>query len=576
MSLISALNSTTASLRTIEAQMTVTSNNVTNADKAGYTTKTYQSSYITANGTTTPSGGVTVGSISKTLYASAIKEYSASSYYSVISEYLDYYSTASGTTDGGTSISAKVDSLTSALETLAASPDDTSAQTGLVTAASDLALTLNSLSSTLQSYRDQADSEISSTVDSINEALNTLNTLNEKITSMTAQGQSTADLEDQRMQTLLELSEMMEVNYYFTSNNELRIYTSAGQPLLDSSAHTLSFVETSTVNSATVYPDSLSGVYVNGVDITSTLGSGTLGGLIAVRDTYLVEEQQKLDELASVLADTLNTISNSGTAYPARNSLTAETAVSDTAAALSASGVVRIAVVDSSGTVQSYQDLDLSSYATYDDLAAAIDGIDGLSASFDAEGALVITADSASNGIAINQMTSSIGGEGFSSYFGLNNIFSGSDAGAISISDYLSSSSGGLPVSTLSSSSALAVGDRGISSADGTVATALSEAMDTAQNFSSAGNFSAQKKTLSTYAAQIVSNVAQRASSAESESEVASSVYSQAKSLLDNSQGVNLDEQTILLTTLENQYQSTATLLQTIQSMFDALIDAVS
>lgn len=576
MSLISALNSTTASLRTIEAQMTVTSNNVTNADKAGYTTKTYQSSYITVNGTTTPSGGVTVGSLSKTLYASAIKEYSASSYYSVISEYLDYYSTASGTTDGSTSISAKVDSLASALETLAASPDDSSAQTGLVTAASDLALTLNSLSSTLQSYRDQADSEISGTVDSINEALNTLNILNEKITSMAAQGQSTADLEDQRMQTLLDLSEMMEVNYYFTSSNELRIYTSAGQPLLDSTAHTLSFIETSSVNSATTYPSTLSGVYVNGVDITSSLGSGTLGGLIAVRDTYLVEEQQKLDELASVLADTLNTISNSGTAYPARSSLTAETTVADTSAALSATGTVRIAVVDSSGMVQSYQDLDLSSYATYADLAAAIDGIDGLSASFDANGALVIAADSTSNGVAINQMTSSIGGQGFSSYFGLNNILSGSDASAISISDYLSSSTGALPVSTLSSSATLAVGDRGISSADGTVATALSEAMDTAQNFSSAGNFSAQKKTLSTYAAQIVSNVAQRASSAESESEVASSVYSQAKSLLDNSQGVNLDEQTILLTTLENQYQSTATLLQTIQAMFDALIDAVS
>src|SRR5207237_7719160 len=78
--------------------------------------------------------------------------------------------------------------------------------------------------------------------------------------------------------------------------------------------------------------------------------------------------------------------------------------------ALAASGTVRIAVADQSGNLVSYKDLDLSSYATVGDLVTALNGISGVSASLDSSGYLSISATSSSNGIAINDMTSSVGG----------------------------------------------------------------------------------------------------------------------------------------------------------------------
>ena len=76
---------------------------------------------------------------------------------------------------------------------------------------------------------------------------------------------------------------------------------------------------------------------------------------------------------------------------------------------MSATGTVRIAVVGQSGNLVSYQDLDLSQYTTVGDLVNAINGISGLSASIDASGHLSIAATTAGDGVAINEMTSSVG-----------------------------------------------------------------------------------------------------------------------------------------------------------------------
>src|SRR5699024_11847713 len=58
-----------------------------------------------------------------------------------------------------------------------------------------------------------------------------------------------------------------------------------------------------------------------------------------------------------------------------------------------------------------------------------------LSASVDANGHLTISASGSGNGIAINEMTSSVGSsaEGFSDYFGLNDLITGTSASNIAV-----------------------------------------------------------------------------------------------------------------------------------------------
>ncbi|MGH1559717.1 hypothetical protein ACRAWD_22595 [Caulobacter segnis] len=72
----------------------------------------------------------------------------------------------------------------------------------------------------------------------------------------------------------------------------------------------------------------------------------------------------------------------------------------------------------------STQDLDLSAYATVNDLIAGLNAISGVSASI-TDGKLVIAASDSSNGVALGDIDASVGGQGFSDYFGFNDIFSG-------------------------------------------------------------------------------------------------------------------------------------------------------
>lgn len=571
MSLISALNTTFSGIKATESKMSTVSSNVANADEAGYTTKNYESSYITAGGVTTPSGGLVVGSISKELSASAFADSSESAYYDIISTYLDQYSTAMGSTDDTSSLSGNIDSLQSAIDTLATDSSDSSQKANVVSAAATLADTLNSLSATLQDERQQANEDISTSVDTINTALTNIQSLNDQITALQAQGQSTADLEDQRMVQLGNLSSQMDVTYFFTAGNQLKVYTTTGQPLVDSTAHALGYDASSGSSSSTVY----SALTLNGQDVTASISGGTLGGLIQLRDALLPQEQAKLDEFASTLSTTVNDALNSGASYPARSSMVGDLGGLDAATALSGSGTVRVASLDSSGLVTGYSDLDLSSMTSMSDLVTALNSISGMTADINAEGQLEISSTSG-GGIAINEMDSDINGQGFSSYFGLNNLFSNGDTAAgIKVSSYLTANSDALSAGTLSASSTLAVGDRGVASGDATTASALSGALSGKAGFSAAGNFSSQTATFSAYAGKIVSSAATQASDYADKSSLAATSYSQTKSLLDNAQGVNLDEQTVRLTALQTQYQSSATLVSTIKNMFDALINAV-
>ena len=86
MSLISSLHTSFMGLRNTEAQISVTSSNITNADKTGYTKKVYESDYTTTSTGTAPAGGIVVTANYDTyLYETMVEDVSDSSYYDVLS-----------------------------------------------------------------------------------------------------------------------------------------------------------------------------------------------------------------------------------------------------------------------------------------------------------------------------------------------------------------------------------------------------------------------------------------------------------------------------------------------------------
>jgi flagellar hook-associated protein 1 len=304
--------------------------------------------------------------------------------------------------------------------------------------------------------------------------------------------------------------------------------------------------------------------------------SGDIGALISLRDTVLPAAQDQLDQLANELADSVNAVNNQGSSLPPPSTLTGTTAVT-ASTALSATGTVRIAVTDRSGNLASYGDLDLSSYATVGDLVSAINGISGLSASIDSSGHVAISSTGSSNGVSINEMTSSVGssGQGLSDWLGLNDLVTATGASDFAVRSDILSNSGLLAVATLDSSSALATGSQVLSAGSTTVVHNLYAALTGSTSFSAVGGLGSSTGSFADYAASIISNVASKAAAASSDYTAKETTQSTFASAMSSQSGVNLDEETARISTLQAQYSAASQLIQAINQMFTSLMAAV-
>lgn len=575
-------------LSATSVQISVTSSNISNADTTGYTRKAANQSSSVTNGVGT---GVTVTGITSTvdklLLKSLISATSDLGAADTTNTYLTslekLYGSTSSTDDSstGTSLANSIASLESALSSLASTPSSASLQSNVVSALDDVASQLRETSSGIQKLRSDADKEIASSIGDVNTDLQQIADLNAQIKQTAAAGQSTADLEDQRNTALQDLASKMNISYFTASNGDLQIYTTSGQTLVDSSAHTISYTAAANVTASTTYTagsssSGFSAITVNGVDITSQISGGDIGSLITLRDKTLPAAQLQLDQLAQQLSSAMNSVSNSASSVPAATSLTGTTAVTSSTA-LSATGTVRLAVTDRSGNLVSYGDLDLSSYSTVGDLVTAINGISGLSASVDSDGHLSVTATGASNGVAINEMTSAVGSasEGFSEYFGLNDLVTGTSAADIAVNSKILSGTSELQLATLDSSSSLTVGSTVLSSGSASVVNAFYDGLTDSRTFASTGGLAATTGSLADYASAIVADVASKASQASTSYTAKETTQSTYASSLSSQSGVNLDEESANLSTLQNKYSAASALIQAINSMYSALLTAV-
>lgn len=575
-------------LAATQVRLSVASSNISNADTTGYTEKTATQQASVTGGVGT---GVTVtgisGAVDKLLLKSLIGATSDLGSADTANSYLTqlqklYGSTTSSTSSGGTTLADAIATLETALTSLAATPSSTSLQSNVVSALDNIATQLRDTSGSIQKLRGNADKDIASQVGSVNTDLQQIADLNAAIKQQAASGQSTADLEDQRNTALQDIASKMNINYYTASNGDLQVYTTSGQVLVDgNNAHKISYAAAANVTAATTYSagsssSGFSAITVNGVDVTGQITSGSVGALITLRDTTLPAAQTQLDQLATQLEAAVNAVSNQGTSVPPPTALTGTASVGSSTA-LSASGTVRIAVADQKGNLVSYQDLDLSGYATAGDLVTALNGISGVSASIDAAGHLSIKATASGTGISINQMSSAVGsgGEGFSDYFGLNDLLTGGGAGSLAVRSDILSGSASLPTATLDASTSLTAGSQVLSAGSATLTNALYGALTGSTDFAAAGGLGATTGSFTDYASSIVANVATKASAASSAYDIKQTTQSTYANSLSSETGVNLDEESARLSALQNKYSAATQLITTINAMYQALLTAV-
>jgi flagellar hook-associated protein 1 FlgK len=578
-----------SSLMATQVQISVASANIANAGTPGYTEKTANQAATTSGGagTGTVITGIT-SNVDALLMKSLIQSNSALGSANAINNYLDQLQSLYGsTTDAagtGTSLANTLASLESSISALSDTASSSALQANTISNLDDLASQLRGTSSGIQSLRSSADSAIASDVDDINTQLTAISSLNSQIKQAAAAGQPTGDLEDQRNSALQDISSKMNVSYFVSSSGDMQVYTPSGQALVDSTVHPLSFTAASSVNASSTYNPSggggLSGVTVNGVDVTSQITSGDMGGLLTLRDTTLPAAQDQLDTLARQLASSLNAVSNQGTPMPPPATLTGTASVTSATALSPISGTVRIAVADQSGNLKSYADIDLSSVtpATVGGLVSAINASGaGVTASIDSSGHLVLSSGSSSNGVSINEMNSSVGssGQGLSDYFGLNDLVTATGASDFAVRSSVLSNPGLFPVATLSSAATLTTGSSVLSSGSTAIVNSLYGALTDSTTFPAVGGLGSSTGSFADYAAAIVSNVASQAATAQTNYTAKDTSQTTFANAMSSQDGVNLDQETATISTLQNQYTAASELIQAVNSMFSSLITAL-
>ena len=567
MSLSSIIGAAGSALTASQTRIAVANLNVANADDLTYTRKSVTSAVSTT--TQTLSDATILRVADSYLSKTVLKTAAASGGDAVTDTYMQSYDAALGSTANGDDVSSLMTAFATSLSALASSSDSTT-KAQLVADASSLAQGIKSLSGEVQTLRTQANTQIETTVGTINQSLKSLASLNDQIATTTAQGGDTTALEDQRDAALTTLSGLMGVSSYVTADNQLRVYTTGGDALLGTTAATLSYTASSQLGASATYPGAISGILLNGKDITASQTTGELGALVTLRDTTLPAQQDELDALASTLISQVNAVTNAGTSVPAPNSLTSASTVSATDA-LSATGTLRVAVTDSSGKAVGAQDLDLSSYATVGDLMTALNAISGLSASLGSDGKLTIAATSGANGVALAD-----DGAGVSAKFGFNNLFTGASASDIGVSSKLTRDASGLPTAALSLTSTLAAGDLALASGDSTIADKLSSLLTSSVSFAATGSQAAKTVSLASYASSFVSGAATMIAAAATQSANSTAASDASTSRLQNLTAVNIDEELANLTQYQSQYEANAQLISIAKDLFDTLVSMVS
>jgi flagellar hook-associated protein 1 FlgK len=303
-SIASALSIATGGLANINSQLALVSQNVANASTPGYAAEiaTQQSLVGGGEGLGVRAGPAT-RDVDTALQAEVFGQNATVAGLQTTQSALQAIDAVQGTPGQNSDIASLLGNLQNQFSTLLNDPSNPTQQSQVVSAAGNLAQNINALSDTYTAQRQTAQDNIVSEVATLNTTLGTIGSLSNQIIALQAEGQSTADLNNQRDAALGTLSQLVSVKALQQPNGDLLITTTAGTTLpIHSTTNPLSTSDVN-VQTGTYYPGgSIPAIMLGGTDVTSQLQGGQIGANITLRDTTLPTDQAELDELSQNMA----------------------------------------------------------------------------------------------------------------------------------------------------------------------------------------------------------------------------------------------------------------------------------
>jgi flagellar hook-associated protein 1 FlgK len=294
MGLLSALTIANGGLGNVTSQLAVVSQNVSNANTAGYTLELGQQTAQVADGLECGvRTGVTVRSVNAELQAEAWQQNAAVAALTLRSQALAAINAAHGTPGQGDDLASLTGALNDAFTTLSADPSSAAGQSAVVTAAGNLAGGINRVAAAVGTQRQTAQDSLSQELTQLNTALASIGTLSNQISTLSNQGTGTAALEDQRDAAMSTVAQLTGASFLNQPNGDVQVILPSGITLATDGSAKLTTAD-SQLGPETAAPP----VTLNGQDITVRLTGGQIGANLALRDTELPTFQAELDEFS--------------------------------------------------------------------------------------------------------------------------------------------------------------------------------------------------------------------------------------------------------------------------------------
>ncbi|PUB45891.1 flagellar hook-associated protein FlgK [Pseudomonas sp. GV047] len=306
---MSLLNIGMSGLNAAQGSLSVLSNNIANANTAGYSRQQTTQSANASN----QYGGVFIGSGTTLADVRRVyNEYLDTAYQNSTSlnsdakAYLDQVSAVDKTlSDKTTGMSAVLSSFFAAVQTASANPNDTSARQILLTNAQTLSNRFNSISSQLSQQKETINSQLSSMSDQVNQLTSSIASLNKQIAQVQGSSNTTpANLLDSRAEAVRSLNELIGVTAT-EKNGVFSVSTGSGQSLvLGDKSNTISAVPSKSDTSQ--YTIQLNAAGGTTMDLGNVISGGSIGGLLRYRSDALIPAINDLGRIAIATADTVN------------------------------------------------------------------------------------------------------------------------------------------------------------------------------------------------------------------------------------------------------------------------------
>ena len=455
MSLTSITDTAVSGMTAAQLGLNTVSDNVANLNTPGYVDKVVQlnSQVIGGVGSGVSAPGVALAA-NQFLQNASLAATAGASQTSVVSNMLTQAQSFFGDPSSSTSYLNLLNQVSADFG--AASSDPASPLSGIqvvndvgqfLSQSQNVAASLNSLSA-------QADSQIDGDIGQVNQLLSQIAGLNQNIADATTQGADATNSQEAQTELITQLGSLLDIKAQPNSTGGVILTTQAGVPLVgQSGAAAFAYQPSATAASQLTVTEPGGGQQATNVQ----LGSGELQGLLSLRNGQIPAIQDQVSEYVTQAVNALNQAHNASTSVPPPAQLSGQNIGVDlTTAVTGFSGTTNVAIVNAAGQLQQTVTIDFSAHTMSVNGAAATSfapanfvsalntalGSAG-SASF-SNGVLSIAANGAGNGVSIGDSattpSASANGQGFSQYFGLNNLINSN-----SITNYQTGLSGGDP-----------------------------------------------------------------------------------------------------------------------------------